>query len=178
MIGSTHLLLGMAAAVPAAGWSGQSWLIVAGMVGGLWPDLDLSETTLANWRLVLVPKSRGKQAVYIRPFAWLGALADLTGSQHRGWWHSLPAALLFGGIFTGLFGGWFGLAFIGGYLSHLLGDAATVSGVEIWPGHHWHLLPAKWRLKTGAPIEHLISSLAAIIVLAYLLPTLMTGLVG
>jgi membrane-bound metal-dependent hydrolase YbcI (DUF457 family) len=176
MIGPTHLLLGAAAAVPAAALAGQPWLVAVGFVGGLWPDLDLSETTLANWRLMISAPSRGHRAVYIRPFAWLGALAQSSG-EHRGWWHSLPAALLFSSI-AWLGGSFGGLAFLGGYLSHLLGDAATVSGVEIWPGRRWHLLPNGWRLKTGSPIENIISTLAALAVLFYLLPLLFNGLLS
>jgi len=175
MIGPTHLLLGAAAAVPVSVAANQPWLIVVGIIGGLWPDLDLSETTLANWRLTLSPKSRGRPAVYITPFAWIGALAQSTG-EHRGWWHSLPAALLFSSVAIWLLGPVVGLSFLSGYLSHLLGDAATVSGVEIWPGYRWHLLPTGWRLKTGSPWEHIISAICGLTVLSYLIPALFSSL--
>ena len=175
MIGPTHFLLGAAAAIPAAALAHQPWLVAVGFLGGLWPDLDLSETTLSNWRLMISAPAKGRRAVYVRPFGWLGALAQSTG-EHRGWWHSLPAALLFSAVAIWLIGPLGGLAFLGGYLSHLLGDAATVSGVEILPGRRWHLLPSGWRLKTGAPLEHLISALAAISLLFYLLPLLLNGL--
>lgn len=172
MNGPTHLLLGAAAAVPAAIVGGQPVLLVAGIVGGLWADLDLSETTLAHWRIPL-SGGRGRRQVYIHPFAWLGALASVTG-EHRGWWHSGAAVMIFSALAGWLLGWLAALAFFAGYVSHLLGDACTPSGIALWPGIRWHLLPFKWRVKTGSAVEHVISAVAAVIVLAYLLPALFT----
>ena len=49
---------------------------------------------------------------------------------HRGLLHSVfvPAGFLFLGWYFGLF--WIGLALAGGYISHLIGDSLTVSGVQ------------------------------------------------
>ena len=49
---------------------------------------------------------------------------------HRGLLHSIfvPLAFLFFGWYFGFF--WIGLAFAGGYMSHLLADMLTLSGVK------------------------------------------------
>ncbi len=174
MTGPTHLLLGAASAVGVASAAGQPWLLVAGIVGGLWPDLDMSETTLANWRIP-ISSGRGRRTSYIRPFACLGVLASST-TEHRGWWHSVWAVAIFS-IIVGYLAGWLiGLSFALGYLSHLVADACTPAGVMIWPGFKWRLLSARWQIKTGSDVEHLISVIAGLLVLAYLVPALFSGL--
>ena len=172
MTGPTHLLLGAASAIGVASATNQPWLLVAGIVGGLWPDLDMSETTLANWR-ILISSSKGHR-VYIKPFSWLGALASGT-AEHRGWWHSVWAVATFSAVFGVLLGWPVGASFALGYLSHLVGDACTPAGVMIWPGYKWRLLPSSLQIKTGSDIEHLISALAGLAVLTYLVPALFSG---
>lgn len=173
MTGPTHLLLGAAGAVGIASATGQPWLLVAGMVGGLWPDLDMSETTLANWRIP-ISSGRGRRTKYLKPFSWLGALASST-AEHRGWWHSVWAVIIFTTAFGFILGWPVGLSFAMGYLSHLVGDACTPSGVMVWSGLRWRLLPSRWQIKTGSDIEHLISAVAGLLVLAYLVPALFSG---
>lgn len=60
-----------------------------------------------------------------RPLQWL--------TKHRGVIHSLPAALLISLVIAG-FNNWAGFGFFVGYVSHLLMDCLTKSGVRLfWP---------------------------------------------
>lgn len=162
MLGSTHFLIGAAVGVPVAVATGNPALIGVAMVGALIPDLDASEATLKHWRVKI---GEGKKGLTIKPFYALSEFIRLF-LPHRGWLHSLWAALIIAALF--LFAGWaWALAILAGYLSHLLADSITPAGVPLISKESWHLVPARWRLATGSQWEHLIGAVAALIVLSY-----------
>lgn len=162
MLGVTHILIGAAAGVPAAAALANPAVIGASILGSLIPDLDASEATLKHWKVKL---GQGKKGWAVRPFYPVSEFIRLF-LPHRGWLHSLWAALLIGAV--SLFAGVpIALGILSGYLSHLLADAVTPAGVPLFSQRSWHLVPARWRLQTGSQWEHLIGAIAALIVLSY-----------
>ncbi len=125
----------------------MSLAILFAVIGSLLPDLDARESKLSN--------------IAIGGVAPLKLVARLLSRSlgHRGPMHSLLAVLVvaiaFGlplALFIDAFAG-FGLTL--GYLSHLLLDACTRSGVPLyWPdsGRVW-LLPPGFRFTTGSAAE-------------------------
>lgn len=162
MLGVTHILIGAAAGVPVAIVTGEPLVVGVAILGALIPDLDASEATLKHWKLVL---GQGKKGFAIKPFYALSEIIRLF-LPHRGWLHSLWAAIIVS--LLGLFAGWqWASALFVGYVSHLLADATTPSGVPLVINEPWHLVGPKWRMRTGSEWEHLIGAIAALIVLSY-----------
>lgn len=175
---------------PAVTWSAPHalWLIGAGAVGGLLPDLDEPGSMISN-----APRILGKQARHLlsylsigplRPIVWLvglillvvaGLLNVLTRASshvfrflamgHREGSHWLPVwiALCVGVyLLTAPVAGpapavGFGL----GYLTHLLTDALTKTGIPLIPktGLRLHLLPRPMRIRTGGIAENWFTGL-------------------
>ena len=143
---------------------------VAAILGALAPDIDAEESTIRSTlglagkifsfvlRLLGV-KHRGATHYGVTVLLILVA-------AFLGWWTDWPRLLGYGNL-----GGDVGLAFGLGYLSHVLADAMTKHGVPLWwplPGQ-FHLLPKPLRIRTGGPVETLVSLLAAL-ALVWLLP--------
>ncbi len=114
MKGITHLLVAIVCALFFiqffSFWKYMVFLILF-LFSALLPDIDHSGSLL------------GKK---LWPFS--GVLSFIFG--HRGLLHSVfvPFAFLFLGWYFNVL--WIGLAFAGGYLSHLLSDSLTLSGVK------------------------------------------------
>lgn len=97
--GKEHRVAGAAAAAVCAYYLGlPASMIVAGMIGGLWPDTDIRSSMLGRF----IP-------------LWLFF-------KHRGFTHTVKAALLFSGAAALLGGCAVGICFMAGYLSHLVLD--------------------------------------------------------
>ena len=114
MRGFTHLLLAVLFVLPFAGFFSFGRYVLFFTIflfAALLPDIDHPGSLL------------GKK---LWPFSLLISLFF----GHRGLFHSilLPLAFLFFGWYFSLF--WIGLALAGGYISHLIGDSLTVSGVK------------------------------------------------
>ena len=126
-------------------------ILIIGALGGLAPDLDASDAKIKHFKF-----SRFK------PF-WLISEMISTLFGHRGVMHSLLAVVV---ISIGLWlvslyiGGAliFYVAFIIGYISHLVADSITKSGIPfLYPWKkRLHLLSKKITLKTGSILEYLI----------------------
>ena len=138
------------------------------MLGALAPDLDAERSEIKSTLGLLGSAS--------------GVLLSLFGIRHRGLTHyGLTAVLVF--IISSLLG-WrlgypdVGLAFGLGYLSHLLADALTLSGVPLlWPlPGNVHLLPRPLRLRTGGLAEQILFLGLVVIVLGLLVSLLPPGL--
>ena len=137
--------------------------VVFATLGSLLPDLDARESKLSNVQIGGI--------TIIKPLA--RALNRRLG--HRGVMHSMMALLIVTlfvalplSVFLDPFAG-IGLAL--GYLSHLLLDALTKSGVPLyWPdaGRVW-LLPPRLRVTTGSSAEDVIFLLLALAAAAFLL---------
>ena len=135
-----------------------SLAIAFAVLGSLLPDLDARESKLSN--------------VAMGGITPLKSIARLLSRSlgHRGPLHSLLAVLVvavcFGLPLTLFLDPFAGLGLVLGYLSHLLLDACTKSGVPLtWPDpKRVHLLPRQLRCTTGSPAEDgifIILSLAA-----------------
>lgn len=110
MMGSTHLLLGAASGVATIPLAPNDWavLIVAGMLGGLLPDLDSPTSALGR---------------RVRPVS--ATLCKIFG--HRGGTHSLAFMAAIGGL-GAMHTQATGVALALGILSHILADAVSFSG--------------------------------------------------
>lgn len=97
--GRTHSIAGAAAAAVCAYYLGMpAAAMLAGVIGGLWPDTDIRSSILGRFI----------------PF-WLFF-------KHRGFTHTVTAGLLFSAAAALLGGGAVGICFMAGYLSHLVLD--------------------------------------------------------
>lgn len=118
MNGRTHLLLGLAVAVPIAAIAPQdnalrALVIAVGGIGGLLPDIDH-------------PKS------IISGYIWGVGGAVRLAASHRTYTHTiLFVAALLGLLFAIKAPQWIIAATAGGLISHLLADMLTVAGVPI-----------------------------------------------
>lgn len=161
MQGHTHALFGvttLAIANHLAGFiephmirgvpTGMAVCAGVALLGALLPDIDAEEATIKS-ELGLVGRM-------------LGGGLSLFGVKHRGLTHRGVIALLVVGVgmVMGDLWGWpdAGLAFGLGWVSHILADGMTVSGVPLlWPWKKdFHLLPKPLRVRTGGPVEGLI----------------------
>ncbi len=160
---------------------------LAGGVGGLLPDLDEPGSTVSNAPHILGKLARRmlRRATRRTPLALLGTLAGaligaaaailnalsrvlsrvvrLVSGGHREGTHWLP---VWAGLSLGVylltvaeFGPWPAIGFSAGYLSHLLGDGCTRSGIPLLPytAARLHLLPRPIRIRTGSIGETLFT---------------------
>ena len=166
MTGRAHWVIGACAAVPVAMLAGDPLALfvcgVAGIVGGLLPDIDHPGSTLgrhAPWPSVTETNEHTGFVAHGR--RWFGGHVV----WHRGETHSLGAAGLAFGVTTlglwwpvlsfedwaqhkgfmpvvglpaapwliaGAFAGWIGSAVFLGYLSHLVADLVNISPQMLW----------------------------------------------
>jgi membrane-bound metal-dependent hydrolase YbcI (DUF457 family) len=181
MLGSTHLLFGVAAlavtevALRTGGVDSlllppgsdpvsvePALCLAAALLGSLAPDLDAEDSTIHH---------------ELGPLGWpVKAGLKLLGVRHRGVLHSGLATLVVT-LTAGLIGRQVGLSSVGlafalGYLSHVaIADALTLSGVPLWwpAKRRFHLLPRPLRVRTGGPVEKLVA-LGMVMLLVWLLP--------
>lgn len=143
--------------------------IVFASIGSLLPDLDARESKLSNVQVGGITP--------LKPAAY--ALNRRLG--HRGPMHSL-LGLFFVAVIFGIPLGLFldplaGIGLVLGYLSHLLLDACTKSGIPLyWPKPgKIHLLPSGFRVVTGSWQEDLVFLLLTFAATGFLLGQLFTS---
>lgn len=176
MTGISHATIGAAVGVGvglSAAVDGWPWFLAAvfiGMVSGLLPDLD-STDSLARTRVGLGKEQikrewarRPRPALVVRWVAsWpLNLLAWLL--PHRGPTHWLiTAVLLTSAAYTAAnWAGWpavVWLAFGAGYLSHLVADGLTIAGVPLlgpFTRRAFRFLPRPLALRTGGAAEFMV----------------------
>ncbi len=157
MKGTTHLTLGaLSSFVVMSQGDFQLVYLVFGALGGLWPDIDASDAKIGHIGI-------GRGPNKIKPFR-IFTLIFSTLFKHRGWVHSLLGL----GVFTFLlsfilinFTEWdyviLPFCFALGYLSHLLSDSITYSGVPLFfPLYRKkiHVVPESLRIETGSTVEN------------------------
>lgn len=167
MKGSTHALAGANTVWILTLFGGFSWnpfLLLAGALGGLLPDLDASESKIKHLE---VGWGRGKNRMAIKPF-YLPSWIISSLFKHRGVLHSLFALILVGwGSFllflflsqwVNFLASEFWLVLTLGYASHLATDGLTRYGLPLfWPWQrNIHFLPRFLRIRTGSLIEMII----------------------
>lgn len=158
MMGRTHLAAGAAGGMIAAAITGAPWipLLLAGMIGGLLPDLDTPTSSLGR-------KTRPLSNLMCKIFG------------HRGGTHSLlfMAAIAMG---AGMISDEVGLAAAMGVLSHILTDAISFSGQKPYLSIRGAGVPLAWPLsgrkigirlvRLGGPVERMVVAPGAIVIAA------------
>lgn len=182
--GETHAAIGLATGVGVVYLVGaDSWLELIGMlatsfVASLLPDLDAEESLLQSMVLpnlsrtvrsvIYVTIAFGLFLLYIStpdiPF-WVVSIAVFLGLvpfvPHRTVTHSLLMVIYLGWTVHQISPEYV-WPFVAGYLSHLIADALTVSGIPfLWP------VPIKFsankigiRIKTGSAADYWIGNVA------------------
>ena len=132
-------------------------LAACAVLGALLPDLDASESKIKHLKI---------PGTSIKPFLLPAQIVHRT-DQHRGLLHSfwglgMVALITVPMIF---WRGWAPVTvLLLGYASHLLGDAATKSGIRIfYPSATWvYLLPKNLRITTGSLAEDALLPILAL----------------
>lgn len=145
-------------------------LIVAGAFCALLPDLDVSEAKAGNLE---VGVRSGKQKIGVKPLAPL-ALVFSSLFKHRGFLHSGLVVALLGGITYWLvvpISAELWIIIIAGYISHLLADSLTKSGIKLlYPAKfNFRLLPKSLSLRTGGTLESGILMISLITILLFII---------
>lgn len=162
MTGKTHLTAGAA----AAGWglwlltgsAFQPWWIALGALGGLLPDLDVSESTIQNAGF-----RTGNHGFRVKPLKLPGLLIN-TLFGHRSLLHSLLALVLLV-LATALARPPIEIitAVSLGYLSHLVLDGLNPSGVPLFYPAKKRIKLSPWiKLKTGGLVDQLLFVILAL----------------
>lgn len=137
MLAKTHIAFGILAALLTLQYaviSNELLFVALVIIGVFLPDIDHSESKINN----------ALKVTKLVPFFF----------SHRGFFHSIFAAVL---VFAGLWhllGFIYGFGLFVGYLSHLLSDALTVSGVNFL--HPVATFRIRGPVQTGTLVETLI----------------------
>lgn len=137
MMYKSHLVFGIFVGIVyllVFGVSGNRYLFLSFVgLAALFPDIDHENSKIAK---------------KVKPLGWL--IQNIFG--HRGFFHSIFAALILYFVFVYFLGLRFvGLAICVGYISHLMSDALTVTGVNFF-----HPLKSKVSgfIRTGSVLEY------------------------
>jgi len=192
MTGISHLVVGGLAGVVVA--KNPVVGLLLGGLGGVVADLDADN----SWLQVFLIKgcraawtdwwfAKGVKKDLFLEMVWLFLLIIEIGVRtilmavveifksfvkHRGITHTLMSGLLVSGIIM-IFNLNYGGVLLVGYLSHLIMDGMTKSGVGLFGPFlkkTVYLLPEKYRIKTGGPDEFAV--LLGVIVIFYLVMSL------
>lgn len=134
MQGSTHIFVGMVAAVAIAEPAAAPAAIVLGAIGGLLPDIDHPNSTISRKLFLL------RLLIF-----WI---------PHRTFTHSIWASLLM--LLPAFFIHPLLICLWAGYTLHIAADMMTFQGIPIlYPlaGYHFFLLPRGLRIYTGGMFE-------------------------
>jgi len=180
--GGTHAALGLAAGVTATYVTDpelpQVFVVMAGIAASLMPDLDEENSMIYHYVMwdILPNKRRaligciGAICLFlaILKFSYGLLLASLyffaiPVVPHRGFTHSIPALAMVTGMAHDIHPDLTAAVFAG-YLSHLLADTLTLSGIPwLWPwGKRFNLA----RIQTGGVSDHLIGLVILLLALA------------
>lgn len=138
-------------------------------VGALLPDLDSPRSLLTAWQIAGVSPLRPLARVIHRTFGHRGVLHSLLG------WAIAScgfAALCLLPSWNGI--GSFALSI--GYLSHLIADSSTKTGIPfLYPDRQrYRLLPKPLRFSTGSLAEEVLFAVLAVVFLAALIAALLS----
>lgn len=133
------------------------WFVLIGAFAALLPDLDASESKIKH---LSISGYIGKIRIRIKPFAPLSMILSRVFG-HRGALHSLVGVVVvtvatsFLIPYTSVVM-WY--LFIFGYASHIIADACTRSGIELfWPiKNRFGFFPKFLRVRTGGIVDSLL----------------------
>jgi inner membrane protein len=167
MTWSTHLMAGLNTlwvleALPGVQTESIVLIASAAAFGSLLPDLDASQSKIKHLKVG-----------GIKPF-YLPAEAIYHQLGHRSFLHSLPGLAFIGIVCAALspVAGWqAALALWLGYVSHLIADGVTKSGIPLlYPqAKRFRFLPRGFRITTGSPAEEVVFVILSLSVLSLLL---------
>ncbi len=163
MMGHTHGLIGAALGIGI------------GAAFHFKPEASLALAALGGF-MALVPDIDHPRAPLRRKLGVVGHVA-LGGLKHRGVTHTLLALVAIAAAAFYLLPLPYALGAAGGYLSHLLADMVTVSGLPVfWPYNKdsLHILPKRFCITTNTLPEHLLA-MALMLILAAQLPHFLGG---
>lgn len=151
MMAFTHIAAGSASAVGLAVWMDLAlesgvYLLAGGVIGSLLPDVDHPASSFGKrvWPISLLVSSI---------FGHRGVTHSLIAVAGMTWlaWHALRDVMLHPGVAAPMVAG-----MAVGYLSHLLGDWMTNSGVPLlWPSRRRFVSPV--RFSTGDAVEYVLA---------------------
>lgn len=147
MLARTHLAFGFLAALAALPFANAgNKFIFFGLVllGALLPDIDQPNSRISS-KIPVIPN-------IINFF-----------SKHRGIFHTLFLAVLIPGIIWYFAGRNYGIAIFAGYLSHLIIDGFTKSGINFL--HPLSNLRLSGFIKTGGFGEHIILAIILVLII-------------
>jgi inner membrane protein len=170
----SHLVFGLLLTTVVFATNGLplSWIaLLCALFGSLAPDLDAND---AKIRHVRIPWGhRKKDAIELTPLAAVSSLIH-TLFGHRGVMHSLvPLIIIFAAgvaaqlllaipfIYT--------LAFLLGYMSHLITDAMTPSGILLfYPSQQkWHAIPRPWHIPLKSMREIIFFGVVSLLLVGF-----------
>lgn len=148
MLGVTHVLFGLLVGSVFAYFLGDdSLFLLFAALGALFPDVDHPKSMLGR---------------FVKPVGYF--------AKHRGFLHSLLAGVFFTVLLElllrvlGVFNTQYPLVFFAGYLSHLLLDGSTKSGVyALWPTK----IKFKGKRKVGSWPERLLQVIIVLFLIGY-----------
>lgn len=185
LTGHVHAVVHVGSHVLSLGQAGPAdvaWFVGASAVGSLVPDFDEPGSMISNSpRIIGALARRLLHRVGIgplRPIAWLVGLFVLAlatvlnvisrfcssifrvlalGHREGSHWAPIWIAASVGVYLVTVapLGPWPGAGFALGFLTHLIADGLTKSGLPLIPNAPWrmHLLPRPLRIRTGSPTE-------------------------
>ncbi|MFZ6036465.1 MAG: metal-dependent hydrolase [Patescibacteria group bacterium] len=166
MRGVTHAAVGANAVwIPVAlGWVVAPWWVAVAAFVALIPDLDASESTIKNLSI-------GSRHMRVKPLAPVALVTGMVFG-HRGFLHSAVILVAVSIVIAVLLPtntvAW--MVVLLAYLSHLLLDALTKSGIGLlWPLQlRIGLLPRMLRVRTGGLLDTVLLLLGAAGVVIFL----------
>lgn len=150
MLFLTHFLLGIISFLLIKGYllGNQIVLLFLILFGSILPDIDEENSRINQWGGIL-----GKVVAFF--------------SKHRGMFHSLLFAVGLSAV-LGYFWTWnYGIALFIGYLSHLIGDALTPMGIQVF--YPFLKFRIKGPIKTGGLVEAIMAAVLVLVIVKILI---------
>ncbi|MBI4980031.1 metal-dependent hydrolase [Candidatus Woesearchaeota archaeon] len=150
MLFLTHLLLGLISflLVKEELVGNQLIILLLILLGSILPDIDEENSRINKWGRIL-----GKVIAFF--------------SKHRGMFHSLLFAVLLSAILGYVWSWYYGIALFIGYLSHLIGDALTPMGIQVF--YPFLKFRIKGPIKTGGWMEWVVRIILVVLIVKEIL---------
>ncbi len=150
MLFLTHLLLGITLFLLVKDYLAGNLIVLFFLIllGSILPDIDEGNSRINKWGGIL-----GKIIAFF--------------SKHRGMFHSLLFAVGLSAILSYFWAWNYGIALFVGYLSHLIGDALTPMGVQVF--EPFLKFRIKGPIKTGGLVEAIMAAVLVLVIVKILI---------